>query len=53
MLSFFGHEAYVILAPQLGIEPAAPALEDEILTPGPPRKSLHQAFFHTFIYSPQ
>ena len=53
MLWFFVHEAYGILAPQPGIEPAAPTLEAEILTTGPPGKSLHHAFFNTFIYSPQ
>ena len=31
---FFGHEAYGILAPQLGIEPIPPALEGEVLTIG-------------------
>jgi len=31
---FFGHEAYGILAPQLGIEPTPPALEGEVLTIG-------------------
>ena len=29
-----------MLAPQLGIEPITPALEDEVLTTGPPGKSL-------------
>ena len=33
-------EAHGILAPQLGIKPTPPALEDEILTTGPPGKSL-------------
>ena len=36
---FFGHEACGILAPRLGIEPAPPALEGEILSTGPPWKS--------------
>ena len=33
-LVFFGCEVCEILTPQLGIEPAPLALEDEILTPG-------------------
>ena len=37
---FFGHKACGILAPQPGIEPAPPALEGEILTAGPPGKSI-------------
>ena len=36
----FGHEACGILAPRPGIEPAPPALEGEVLTTGPPGKSL-------------
>ena len=39
MFCFFGREACGILAPWPGIEPAAPALEGEILTTGPPGKS--------------
>ena len=39
MFWFFGHEACEILAPQPGIEPAAPALEGEVLTTGLPGKS--------------
>ena len=35
---FFGHEAYGILATQPGTEPAAPALEGEVLTTGPQGK---------------
>ena len=34
-------EACVILAPRPGIEPAPPALEGEVITTGPPGKSLH------------
>ena len=37
---FFGHEACQFLAPWLGIEPAPPALEGEVLTTGPHGKSL-------------
>ena len=40
MVWFFGHEACGVLAPWLGIEPTSPALEGEILTTGPPGKSL-------------
>ena len=40
MFWFFSHEACGILAPQPGIEPATPALEGEVLTTGPPGKSL-------------
>ena len=41
MFCFFGQEACGILAPRARIEPAPPALESEILTPGPPGKSPH------------
>ena len=37
---FFGPEACGILAPRPGIEPATPVLEGEVLTTGPPEKSL-------------
>ena len=40
MVWFSGHEACGVLAPWLGIEPTSPALEVEILTTGPPGKSL-------------
>ena len=39
MFWFFGLKACGILAPWPGIEPASPALEDEVLTTGPSRKS--------------
>ena len=39
MFWFFGPEACGILARRPGIEPASPALEDEVLTTGPPGKS--------------
>ena len=39
MFWFFDCEACEILAPWLGIEPAPPAMEAEILTTGPPGKS--------------
>ena len=37
---FFSHEVCRILAPQPGIEPSTPALEGEVLSTGPPGKSL-------------
>ena len=49
MLWYFGHQAYRILAPQLGIEPTPPALEGEVLITGPPGKSLHMAFYCPII----
>ena len=36
---FFGHKACGILTPQPGTQAAAPALEGEVLTTGPPGKS--------------
>ena len=54
---FFGCEACGILAPQPGIEPASPALEGEVLTTGPARKSLMASIFNhvpllPFSYAP-
>ena len=40
MFCFFGLEACGILAPRPGIEPAPSALEGEVITTGPPGKSL-------------
>ena len=40
MFWFFGWEACGILTPQQEIELAPPALEGEVLTTGPPGKSL-------------
>ena len=40
MFWFFGREAWGILASQPGVEPTPHALESEVLTTGPPRKSL-------------
>ena len=39
MFWVFGHKGCGILVPRPGIEPAPPALEDEVLTTGPPGKS--------------
>ena len=39
---FFGPKACEILVPRPGIEPTFPALEDEVSTSGPPRKSQYQ-----------
>ena len=36
---FFGHQAFGSLAPQSGIKPTPPALEDKVLTAGLPGKS--------------
>ena len=44
MFWFFGREARGILAPQPGIEPTPSALEGEVLTTGPPGKSLNKSF---------
>ena len=41
MFQFFGHKACGILAPPPGIEPTSPALKSEVLTSGPPGKSLN------------
>ena len=41
---FFGHEACGILAAGLGIEPPPSALEDRVLTTGPPEKFLPFSF---------
>ena len=41
VLSFFGHKACGILAPQPGKEPTPPALEGEVLSTVPAGKSLH------------
>ena len=47
---FFGREACGILAPRPGIEPAPPALEGEVLTTGPPGKSLECFTFCVSIW---
>ena len=39
LFHFFGLEACGLLTSQPGIEPAAPMLEGEVLTIGPPGKS--------------
>ena len=41
----FGHKACGIVAPQPGIELASPALEGDVLTTGPPGKSLMGFYF--------
>ena len=40
----FWHEACGILAPRPGIEPTPPALEGEVLTTGPPGRSLNYSY---------
>ena len=52
MFWFFGHEACGILAPQPGIKPASPALEGEVLTTGPPGKSLCVLFLSNIKHWP-
>ena len=44
MFWFFGHKACGSLAPPPRTEPAPSALEGEVLTLGPPGKSLHFSF---------
>ena len=59
MFWFFGCEACGILAPKPGTEPASPALKGDVLTTGPPGKSLDLHFlkyktggkFHPLILS--
>ena len=48
MLWIFGCEACGILAPQPGMEPVPPTLEDEVLTTGLPGKSQNYCFFDTY-----
>ena len=52
MFWFFGPKARGILAPLPGIDPVPPALEGDVLTTGPPGKSLDYLFFFNsyFIY---
>ena len=45
VLFFFDSKACGILAPQPGIEPALPALEGEVLTAGPLKKSPFPAYW--------
>ena len=45
---FFGHEACGVIAPWPRIESTPPTLEGEILTTGPPAKSLFLLFYQTF-----
>ena len=41
----FGQETWSVLAPWPGIEPIPPAVEGEILSSGPPGKSVYYFFF--------
>ena len=52
MLWLFGPEAYGILAPPPGTEPAPLALKGEVLTTGPPRKSCAHFNYYGYITSP-
>ena len=46
VLYFFYLKACGVLVPWLGVKPALPALEDEILTTEPPGKSPSDSFKH-------
>ena len=48
----FDCEACGILAPRSGIKPVPPALEAEVLTTGPPGKSLGESFLNDLFYPP-
>ena len=50
MFWVFGYKAWRILAPWPGIERSLPALEGEVLTTGPPWKSLLVIIFRFIIY---
>ena len=52
MFWFFGWKACGILAPLPGIEPAPRALEGEVLTTGPPGKSLYGLVLIIQFYPP-
>ena len=47
---FFGPEACGLLTPRPGIEPTPAALEGEVLTTGPPGKSLSQVLLSNKRY---
>ena len=46
--SFFDHETCRTLVPQPSVEPTLPALKGEVLTAGPPGKSL-KSFIFAFV----
>ena len=48
MFWFFGRKACGILAPRPGIKPSRPALEGNVLTTGPPGKSLLSVSWYDF-----
>ena len=48
-VGFFGHMPCGILVPWPGMEPIPPTLEGEVLTTGPPGKSLLLLFFYINI----
>ena len=50
MFWFFGHKPCGILAPQPGIEPSPPALEGDVLPPGPPGESLEYVIITLLTY---
>ena len=49
---FLAREACGIIVPQAGIKPTGPALEDGVLTTGPPGKSLQCVFYAYNISQP-
>ena len=52
MFWFFGPEACGILSTPPGTEPAPHALEDKVLTTGPPGKSLFGTVFNSEFQNP-
>ena len=53
MFWFFDCKACGILASWPGIEPAAPAMEGEVLTTGPPGKCPHYSLIGPGSWEPQ
>ena len=51
MFWVFGCEACEILAPPPGMKPAPPALEDRLLTTGPPERSQRNGFKSVLLSS--
>ena len=49
MFQFFGPQVCVISVPWPGIKPTPPELEGEVLTTGPPGKSLLMIFKSLFL----
>ena len=49
MLWLFGHEPRGVLIPWSGMEPGTPKLEGDVLTTGPPGKSLYFLLWNCYI----